>query len=246
MGGSLDLDTVLLLALLPAIGNLLGVALAEWRKPPAWLTGASLHMAAGLATGVAAIELVPRSLARGETCIVAVAIIVGALFSVLLVSLSRRLRGGSSGGDQLLWGAYTAVVIDLFTDGLMTGGGSAVTASLGMLLAASQVLGNLPGGFAITAGFREAGVPRRTRLMAVLSFPLAPIAGGVAGFLLLDGASDATTGFVLALFAGLLLTATIEDLIPEADAPGTSRKLSSPAFAGGFVLLLLMSSYLGN
>ena len=244
MDDTFDLVDVVLLTLLPALGSILGVALAEWRKPPAWLTGTALHMAAGIATGVAAVELVPRAQERGETWLLALAIIGGALLSVVLVSLSRRLRKGKGEGSEVLWGAYTAIIIDLFSDGLMTGGGGAVAANLGVLLGASQVFGNLPGGFAITAGFREAGISRRKRLIAACSYPLAPVAGGVGGFLILDGASDALTGFVLALFAGLLLTATIEDLVPEADAPGASRKLSSPAFAVGFVLLLLMSSYL--
>jgi len=241
----MTLTTALLLALLPAAGNLAGFGLAEWRKPPPWLTGAALHMAAGIATAVAAIELVPRAQDRAAIWILAIAIVVGALVSVLLVRLSRRVRGGEQGSGAFVWGAYTAIAVDMFTDGLMTGGGSAVAADLGLLLAASQVLGNLPGGFAIAAALRSGNVAGRKRLFAAFAFPLAPLSGALAGFLVLDGASAALSGFVLALFAGLLLTATIEDLVPEADAPGTSRKLSSPAFAAGFVLLMLMSAYLG-
>lgn len=67
--------------------------------------------------------------------------------------------------------------------------------------------------------------------------------GAAAGFLALNGASAGLTGFVLAIFAGLLITATIEDLVPEADQTGAPRKISSPSFAAGFVLLLLMSAY---
>lgn len=46
------LGTILLLALLPAAGNLAGAFLAEWRRPPEWLTGGALHAAAGIGVGV--------------------------------------------------------------------------------------------------------------------------------------------------------------------------------------------------
>jgi zinc transporter ZupT len=49
-----------------------------------------------------------------------------------------------------------------------------------------------------------------------------------------------------AVFGGLLLTATVEDIVPEADERGAPRRISSPSFAAGFALLLLMSAYLGG
>lgn len=240
-GDTLSLFDVLLLALLPTLGTVLGVLLAEWRRPPEWLTGGALHMAAGLATAVAAMELLPRAQDRTDTWVLALAVLLGAGVSVMFYRLSNRIQGKK--GGTLIWGAYTAIAIDLFSDGLMTGGGGAVEGNLGALLAASQIVGNLPGGFAITAGFRHAGFSRKTRLKAALSYPLAPLVGAAAGFLALNGASAGLTGFVLAIFAGLLITATIEDLVPEADQPGAPRKISSPSFAAGFVLLLLMSAY---
>ncbi|ARU15992.1 ZIP family metal transporter [Croceicoccus marinus] len=243
MEGELSLVQVLLLALLPTLGTVLGVLLAEWRRPPGWLTGGALHMAAGLATAVAAIELIPRSQDRTETWIIAIALLVGACVSLGFYRISLRMQGGAN-GHSLIWGAYTAIAIDLFSDGLMTGGGSAVEGDLGVLLAASQVVGNLPGGFAITAGFRHAGFDRDKRLKAALSYPIVPVIGAAVGFLALNGAGDMLTGFVLALFAGLLITATVEDLVPEADQLGAPRRISSPSFAVGFVLLLMMSAYL--
>lgn len=244
MEGELSFIEVLLLALLPTLGTVLGVLLAEWRKPAHWLTGGALHMAAGLATAVAAIELIPRAQDRTDTWVIAAALLVGACVSLGFYRISLRMQGGP-GGNSLIWGAYTAIAIDLFSDGLMTGGGSAVEGNLGVLLAASQVIGNLPGGFAITAGFRHAGFERRKRLKAALSYPVVPVVGAAVGYLALNGAGDMMTGFVLALFAGLLITATVEDLVPEADQPGAPRRISSPSFAIGFVLLLLMSAYLG-
>ena len=150
---------------------------------------------------------------------------------------SRRIR-------RTTIGAYVAVGVDLLTDGLMTGSGAAVAASLGLLLALSQVIGNLPGGFAIAANFRAAAIQRRQRLVMLSVYPLLPLLGAALGFLALKDAGDFATGVALAFLAGLLLTATIEEIVPEADQPGAPRRVSSPAFAGGFATLLLLSVYL--
>jgi len=246
MEGS-GLFAVLALALLPSLGNLLGVGLAEWRKPPEWLVGGALHAAAGIATAVAAIELIPRAQDRVETWILAAAILGGAVGSAGIAKATRevRRRMSNTAGRATTWGAYAAIGVDLLTDGLMTGGGGAVAAELGLLLALSQVIGNLPGGFAIAANFRSADIDRARRWRALAIYPFLPVLGAFVGYMVLADAGPVLTGFVLAAFAGLLLTATIEDIVPEADQPHARRRISSPAFAMGFGALLLTSAYMG-
>ncbi|UVI39630.1 ZIP family metal transporter [Qipengyuania spongiae] len=240
------LFAVLALALLPSFGNLLGVALAEWRKPPEWLVGGALHAAAGIATAVAAIELIPRSQERIETWLLVIALLGGAICSAGIAKATRAIRDpmDNAVGRATTWGAYAAIGVDLFTDGLMTGGGGAVASELGLLLALSQIAGNLPGGFAIAADFRSARIERSKRLRALALYPFLPVFGALVGHTVLAGADAMLTGFVLALFAGLLLTATIEDIVPEADQPKAKRRVSSPSFALGFGALLLISAYL--
>lgn len=245
---SLGLGTILLLALLPAAGNLIGLALAEWREPPSWLAGGAMHAAAGVATAVAAMELAPRAMERIEMWLVALALLCGSIASIGLSRLARLLRDRLAQGEgrATSWGAYAAVGIDLLSDGLMVGAGATISTGLGVLLALSQIFGNLPGAFAVAASFRSAGVSRMNRIGAVAVYPLLPVLGALAGYLVLQGAGDVLTGIVLAGFAGLLLTATIEEIVPEADAPGAPRHISSPFFAGGFVLMLLISAYVGD
>ena len=245
---TIGLGTILLLSLLPVVGNLIGVALAEWKRPPPWLTGGAMHAAAGIGTAVAAIELIPRAQDRIEVWMLALAILAGGIVAVGLSRLTRYAKAKLAGkaGRATTWGAFAAVGIDLLSDGLMTGSGGAVSGDLGLLLALSQVLGNLPGGFAVAAGFRAADVDRGKRLGAMALYPFLPALGALMGYLLLKDAGDLLVGVTLAVFGGLLLTATIEDIVPEADEPGAPRYISSPAFAAGFVLLLLMSAYLGG
>ncbi|SFP26401.1 zinc transporter, ZIP family [Qipengyuania nanhaisediminis] len=207
-----------------------------------------MHAAAGLAAAVAAIELVPRAIERVEIWLLAVALICGSFASVGIARLSRAIstRLPSKRMRASTIGAYVAIGVDLVTDGLMTGSGAAVAASLGLLLALSQIVGNLPGGFAIAASFRAAAVPRRQRLVMLSAYPMLPVVGAAVGYLALRDAGNFATGTTLAFLAGLLLTATIEEIVPEADKPGAPRRISSPAFAGGFVLLLLLSAYLSS
>lgn len=241
-----DLLFVLLIALLPGAGTVMGALAAERRQPPDWLTGAALHAAAGIAAAVVAVELMPRAVERGEQWLLAIGFMGGAIASIVLMRVTGWLKAmfGSSGRPAGLWTVYAAVGTDLLIDGLTTGAGSAVSGSLGLLLALSQVVANIPGGFAVTANFRRAAVPRSRRRIAAAAYPLTPLLGAAAGFLVLRGASDTTMALALSFFAGLLLLATIEQIVPEADKPGAPLRISSPAFAGGFIMLMLMSAYL--
>ena len=247
MGGeSVGLGTILLLALLPAAGSIIGIAVAEWREPPEWLTGGAMHAAAGLGMAVAAIELIPRAQERIDPWMLAITLVFGAFVAVGLARTTRALRHKLTKGTAraTTWGAFAAIGVDLLSDGLMTGSGGAVSGSLGLLLALSQVFGNLPGGFAVAANFRAAEVPRRQRLGAMAVYPFMPAVGALGGYLALQDASEMVTGLVLAAFGGLLLTATIEDIVPEADEPEVPRHISSPSFGAGFAALVLMSAYL--
>jgi ZIP family zinc transporter len=42
-----------------------------------------------------------------------------------------------------------------------------------------------------------------------------------------------------------MLLATIEDLVPEADKPGTRRTISTASFVGGFAFFTLLAQYVG-
>ena len=139
---------------------------------------------------------------------------------------------------------YVAIAADLVSDGLMTGVGSAVASNLGLLIAISQCVANVPGGFAATANLRDDGVARRRRILLSASLVVPVMFSAALGFWLLRDASVLVQNAMLGVIAGILLVTTIEDVLPEADAPQPPRWISTMAFAGGFVVLGLMSSYL--
>lgn len=74
---------------------------------------------------------------------------------------------------------------DLFGDGLLIGAGSAVSSGLGPVLAAGQVLADLPEGFAAMSTLRANDVDRRRRLLLSASFLIPVLVAAVLSFLLL-------------------------------------------------------------
>lgn len=240
-----QLATVLLIVLLPVAGSIAGALLAELWDVPKWLIGAALHMATGVAIGLVSIELMPRSLDTTPVWLIAVLFSLGAGLSVLLSWAVLWLRGDAGAHGSGKWQVYSTTAADLFSDGLMTGAAFAVSSGLGVLLAFGQVVANLPGGFATAANFRHRGLARRWRLLAAASYAIPPLVSATAGYLLLSGASEAVQNAVLALIAGVLLVTTVEELVPQADRPGTRRWLSTLAFVLGFIFIALLASYFG-
>lgn len=235
--------SVLALALLPVLGNFIGTAVAELSRTPKWVIGAALHAAAGIAVALVSVDLMPRLLQTTGTLLFLSMFMIGAVLAYLLARaagwLSAKVKGGSAGA----WVVYTATAADLLSDGLMTGASAAVSAELGLLLALSQVVANVPAGFASISTFRAQGVARRTRLLAAASFLLPVLIGVTLGFTMLRGASETAQDAALGVIVGILLVTTVEDLVPEADKPGTRRAISTSAFVGGFGFFALLASY---
>lgn len=228
-------------ALLPAGGNFLGSVLAESVRTPKWIVGAALHAAAGIAIAVVSIDLMPRILPTTPTWVMATTFLLGAAIALGMALLARKI-GGAGGGRA--WMVCVAVAADLTSDGLMAGVGAAVSGGLGLLIAISQSVANIPGGFAATASLEQDGVSKSRRLWVAGLLAIPVIISCGLSFWLLRDASPAAQNAALMVVAGLLLVATIEDVVPEGDAsPRLPRWVSTAAFAAGFVGLAMLSTY---
>ena len=240
MSGDSHLLQILLYAALPAGGNLVGVLLARTITPARWINGALLHGSAGIAIGLIATELMPRSLKSGPVWSIALAAFAGTFLSLALYRLGKRLSrlaGGSTGA----WMVYATVAADLFSDGLIVGAGSVASARLGLFLAAGQLLANIPGGFAAGANLKSQDAGVWPQLAAGLIVSLSSFLAAGIGYLILRDTPDIGRGISLAAVMGLLLAATLEDLIPEADAPQPPRWSSTTALALGFAGIMMFS-----
>ena len=230
-------------ALLPPLGVLIGSLLAESIRTPKWAIGASLHATAGVAIALVSIDLMPRLLLESEMWLIVLAFLFGASISLALANAlgSFRHRPGRARASTGAWMVYMAVATDLTSDGLMVGAGSALGSGLGFLLAATQAVANIPGGFAATSNFRDDGMPRSRRLILLASMVAPAMISVVVGYLVLRGVSNQVQSFALAVFMGVLLLATIEDIVPEGDEPEPPRWISTAAFAGGFAVFAMLS-----
>lgn len=238
---------VLLLSLLPGAGNFLGGMAAEVRKPSPRLLNWALHAASGIVIAIVAIELMPEALGALAGWWVALAFLLGGCAYVLLESLVERLQAKGSGDDRSrMWMIYSAVGVDLVSDGLMIGTGAAVSSSLALVLAAGQVLADVPEGYATVANFRDKDVPRPKRILLSASFFIYVVVSAMASYFLLRDAPRSFKMAALVFVAGLLTVAAVEDMLEEAHEAHTDSRRSVLAFVGGFVLFTLVSAVLGT
>ncbi|VUD41275.1 hypothetical protein TDB9533_00455 [Thalassocella blandensis] len=234
---------VLIYATLPVLGHLAGVFLAEIIDPPSRVVGAALHCSAGIAFALVALEFLPRIVDHLPFILMLLMFALGVLISIALAKSVSALRSLNGGHHTAAIMVFTAVSIDLITDGFLTGAGSAIDTHLGFLLGAAQSLANIPGGFAVTATLRQHHYRKQWRIVSALLIALPVLA--VAAFslwLVSDKAPEVQNSILMTMGAVLLLT-TVEDIIPEGDAPRPLRWQSSLAFGIGFLGLAALAHY---
>jgi len=175
--------------------------------------------------------------------------VAGGLSFIGLDKAIDLVRTRIGGGTTAPVAIYAAVAIDLFSDGLMIGAGATISLGLALLLALGQSAADVPEGFATIASFRRAGVPRARRLLIAASFAIPILLGTVLGFTVLREASDFARYAVLAFTAGILLTAVIEEIVPQAHADadcGTDARIPTLFLIGGFALFSLLATIFGQ
>lgn len=233
---------VLLLSLLPGAGNFAGGVIAEVWKPSPRLLNWALHAASGIVLAIVAVELMPNALDVLAGWWVAAAFAAGGLVYIALQAGVERLQSRQDGeGRTGMWMIYIAVAIDLASDGLILGAGSAVSMSLALVLAAGQILADVPEGYASIATFRSNGVPRGKRLWLSASFVTFSATGAMVAYFGLRHAAEPLQMAALVFVAGLLTLAAVEDILKEAHESQEDSKRSMLAFLLGFVLFTLVS-----
>lgn len=241
-----ELLTVLGLACLPALANLAGGAVAEAWRISARALSLSLHLAAGIVLAVVGLELMPTALQTSTAWVPLLAYVAGGAVFIGLDGLVGHVQT-RFGGDDRQAGAsaiYGGVALDLFSDGVMVGTATVLNPALGLLLALGQMPADLPEGFAAVASMRNAGIPRRTRLLLAVGFVVPILVGAAFGYLALRDAPELVTLSVLAITGGALTAVVVEEMLTEAHEGDTSRL--GPLFVtSGFALFAAVSVYVG-
>lgn len=232
------------LALLPAVGNFAGVVVAEFVVITDRARNLALHAAAGIVFGVVGIELMPRALEASEPWIVIMAYLVGGLTYMGVERLLNQLTARSKADSgNAAWMIYFAVLVDLFSDGILIGTSLSISTTLAVLAALAQVTADIPEGFAMAANFKNQKLSRSRRLWLGASLALPCVVAGSIGFLLLKDASDIWKFSALAFTAGILSLAAAEEMMKEAHEASEDVTWSAGFFIVGFALFALLSSY---
>lgn len=237
---------IILFSLLPALGTFAGGIAAEFFKISRKNLSLALHAAAGIILAVVSVELMPHALEASTPWIVVLAFIAGGVFFIAMDQLINFVQFRLTGLNQstAAWAIFLGTTVDSFTDGLMIGTGSLIAIQLGFLLALGVVSADLPEGFATIATLKEKGISRNIRFLLILSASLPVLVGAALGYLFVKGQPEIVEYVILAFTAGVLLTVTAEEIIPESHRNGEAR-LAALVLIGSFALFALISSYLG-
>ena len=240
-----DYLTVLALALMPAAGNFAGGLVAELVTVSPHRLNLALHAAAGIVIAVVAVEIMPEALAAVPPWALVAAFLLGGGAYILIENLIENLIEGQDEGTGGAWMIYIAVAVDLFSDGLLIGAGTAISFGLAVVLALGQVTADVPEGFAAIANFKAKGLPRGKRILLSASFAVPVLVGASLSYLALREAGETVQYAALVFTAGLILTAAVEEMIREAHAAAADSRFSTASFAAGFALFTLVSGYFG-
>ena len=236
---------VLLLASMPAAGNVAGGLLAELLPFSRRVLSLALHGAAGIVLAVIGIELMGEALEAQPPWAPVLALVVGGAFAALLDQSVGYIRARIGGGENSAgpWMIFIGVAVDLFSDGVMIGTGSTISVSLGLLLALGQVPADIPEGFATIATLKDAGVPRRRRILLSISFAVPVLLGATIGYWGVRGLPEVYKFVLLAFTAGILLTVAVEEIVGEAHDTIEDSRWDSLVLVAGFALFALVSVY---
>lgn len=235
---------IILFSLVPALGTFAGGIAAEFFKINRKNLSLALHAATGIILAVISIELIPRALNASTPWIVILAFILGGLFFITIDKLLNIVQIRFSGSSSTAaWAIFLGVAVDSLTDGLMIGTSSLIALPLGFLVALGLVSADLPEGFATIAAFKEKGIKRNIRILLNIAASIPVLIGAITGYLLVKGQPAIVEYAILAFTAGVLLTVTAEEIIPESHKNGEAR-LAALVLIGGFALFAFISSYL--
>ena len=236
---------VLLYTAMPAVGNFLGGVLAEVIRFSDRTLSLALHAATGILLAVVGIEIMPKAI---EIDMPWMSISAFALGGVAYVGMEKGLdflkeKYGNDEQDSSGWIIYMGTALDLFSDGLMIGSASALSGSLGFLLALGQFPADVPEGFATIATFKKKGYSRKKRLLLSAAFAIPAFVGATIGYWLLRNSEEQYKLTFLAFVAGMFFTIAVEGMLTEANKY-YDRSWAAVALVGGFVLFTFLSVYL--
>jgi ZIP family zinc transporter len=233
------------LSALPVVSNFIGAMLAEALPLSKRTLGMALHAVTGVLLAIVATELIPNVMIAEPPWATILALFLGGTFFVWVNQLLNVSENRLHGVDYktVSWVIFLSMAIDLFGDGLMIGTSLTIAPHLGIVLTSARVVAHIPEGFVTNAEFKSQKLPRTERFLLLIALIIPMWLGTTLGYWGLRRQADLPKLIVLAFTTGILITAIVEEILPEAHQTQDTNG-STLMFIGSFALSMLFSSAL--
>ena len=212
------------------IGSVLGLAV---QKPGQKFMGFTLGFSAGVMILVSFVELLQQSIESigflaafaGFFIGMAGIFLIDALVPHEYIDQSDHGREQSEGGLMRV-GLLVAfgVGIHNFPEGMATFVGALEDVRLGIAIAVAIAIHNIPEGLAISAPvYAATGSRGKAFLWSFLSGVSEPVGAALAALVLLPFLTETVLGWVLAAVAGIMISISMDELVPAAKSFGSEH-----------------------
>ena len=212
------------------IGSLLGLVV---RKPGPKFMGFTLGFSAGVMILVSFVELLQQSIESIGFLAAFAGFFIG-MTSIFLIDalVPHEYIGqhdhseGNSQDNLMRVGLLVAfgVGIHNFPEGMATFAGALEDMRLGVAIAVAIAIHNIPEGLAISAPIYAAtGSRSKAFLWSFLSGVSEPVGAALAALVLLPFLTEAVLGWVLAAVAGIMVSISMDELVPAAKSFGSDH-----------------------
>ncbi len=229
---------VLALAALPVLSTFVGGYIVyRWKRDlHPWLS-----LSGGILLGVAFLDLLPEAIERGmKNGLSAQTVLTGALLAILAFHLLDKLfavhaHHEHASGEPVEpcnneyhrtkgWIRASGMILHSFFDGLAIGGGFAIDPKLGLLITLAVVMHDFSDGMSTVTILKSAlGSTHRGIFPMLVLDALAPFVGSLAGVVLAP--QQGMIAIMLSTFSGFFIFLALAELLPQAHAGNSSRKL---------------------
>jgi len=227
------------------IGSLIGMAV---RKPGPKFMGFTLGFSAGVMIHVSFVELLQESIGEIGFLSAHVGFFLGMAGIFLIDYLvpheymgQHDHEGEHTEKGLMRTGVLVAFGIGIhnFPEGMATFAGTLEDVEVGVAIAVAIAIHNIPEGLAVSAPIYAAtGSRGKAFLWSFLSGVSEPLGAALAAVVLLPFLSSTVLGWVLAAVAGIMVSISMDELVPAAKASGSDHAPIIGVIAGMFVMAL--------
>ncbi|MBG59481.1 MAG: hypothetical protein CMJ16_03385 [Peredibacter sp.] len=234
---------VLGFASLNFLGNFLGTFLGDKLKSSDKVNALALHWAAGMILSVVSVQIMPKILAGKSNWPLVFSLLFGGMAAIgvhkALEVYQQRKKEKQNGDQQSSYRVFSAVIADLFSDGITIGASSSVSSDFAILVVVGLIIGDFPEGFVNMSIFKEQGLSKKKRYLMALSLILPVTIGALGTYWIAKDASQTVKYSFLAFTVGLYLRAAVEDMIKKGHSKGGESVWQQAFFIFGFVAYLI-------